>query len=56
LRSSLYKDDAAIFVALIKEDIVNLSNILEGFSEVTELFMNFQRGFVNANSVPEYQP
>ena len=31
LRTSLYADDAAIFVAPNKEDIANLSSILDGF-------------------------
>jgi hypothetical protein len=31
LRSSLYVDDAAIFIVPIKEDIQNHSSIVEGF-------------------------
>jgi hypothetical protein len=35
LQTSLYADDAAIFVAPIKEDIRNLALILENFGDVT---------------------
>jgi hypothetical protein len=35
LRTSLYADDAAFFVAPIKSDIENLAAILENFGEVT---------------------
>jgi hypothetical protein len=35
LHTSLYADDAAMFVASIKQDIQNLSTILHNFGEVT---------------------
>jgi hypothetical protein len=41
LRTSLYADDAAIFLDPLKEDIHNLANILDGFGEVTGLCTNF---------------
>jgi hypothetical protein len=41
LRTSLYADDAAIFVAPIKEDIQNLARILHNFGKVTGLSTNF---------------
>jgi hypothetical protein len=41
VRTFLYADDAAVFVAPIKEDITNLSTILERFGEVTGLCTNF---------------
>jgi ketosteroid isomerase-like protein len=37
VRTSLYADDAAVFVAPIKEDIMNLASILQNFGEVTGL-------------------
>lgn len=46
MRTSLYADDAAIFVAPIKEDILNLASILEGFGEVTGLCTNFHKSSV----------
>jgi mannosylglycoprotein endo-beta-mannosidase len=46
LRTSLYADDAAIFVAPIKEDIQNLANILHSFGEVTGLATNFLKSSV----------
>jgi hypothetical protein len=46
LRTSLYADDAAVFVAPIKEDIQNLAMILEKFGDVTGLCTNFQKSFV----------
>jgi hypothetical protein len=46
LRTSLYADDAAIFAAPIKEDIQNLSSILEGFGEVSRLGANLQKSYV----------
>jgi mannosylglycoprotein endo-beta-mannosidase len=41
IRTSLYADDAAIFVSPIKEDIQNLSCILHNFGKVTGLSTNF---------------
>jgi hypothetical protein len=46
LRTSLYTDDAAIFVAPIREDIQNLANIHHSFGEVTGLSTNFRKIFV----------
>jgi hypothetical protein len=37
------QDDAAVFVASLKEDINNLAAILESFGEVTGLCTNFQK-------------
>jgi mannosylglycoprotein endo-beta-mannosidase len=42
LRTSLYADDAAVFVAPFKEDIQNLASILNGFGEVTDLCTNIR--------------
>jgi hypothetical protein len=41
LRTSLYADDVAVFLALFKEDIQNLAHILHDFGEVTGLCKNF---------------
>ena len=46
MRTSLYADDAAIFMAPIKQDIDNLSVILRGFGEVTGLCTNFRKSSV----------
>jgi hypothetical protein len=46
LRTSLYEDDAAVFVDPIKEDIQTLAAILERFGEVNGLRTNFQKGSV----------
>jgi hypothetical protein len=46
LRTSLYADDAAVFVAPFREDIINLAKILESFGEVTGLCTNFQKSSV----------
>ena len=46
MRTSLYADDAAIFVAPYKEDIQKLSAILSTFGEVTGLCINFQKSSV----------
>ncbi|KAK1684747.1 hypothetical protein QYE76_045595 [Lolium multiflorum] len=46
VRTSLYADDAAVFVAPIKEDIANMDTILERFGEVTRLCTNFQKSSV----------
>jgi hypothetical protein len=43
LMTSLYADDAAIFVAPVKSDIQNLASILEGFDDVTDLCTNLQK-------------
>jgi hypothetical protein len=49
LRASLYADDVAVFVAPIREDIINLAKILECFGDVTGLCTNFQK---NSGSHP----
>ncbi|XP_073367762.1 uncharacterized protein [Aegilops tauschii subsp. strangulata] len=41
VQTSLYADDAALFMAPIKRDIDNLAAILRGFGEVTGLSTNF---------------
>jgi mannosylglycoprotein endo-beta-mannosidase len=46
LRTSLYADDAAVFVAPFKVDIDNLASILRTFGEVTGLCTNFQKSTV----------
>ncbi|KAK1668555.1 hypothetical protein QYE76_056714 [Lolium multiflorum] len=46
LRTSLYADDAAVFVAPFKEDIQNLANILGNFGDATGLCTNFQKSAV----------
>jgi hypothetical protein len=46
LRTSLYVDDAAIFVAPFNDDIRNLTSILHDFGEVTRLCANCQKSFV----------
>jgi mannosylglycoprotein endo-beta-mannosidase len=46
LRTSLYADDAAVFVAPLKHDIQNLEAILHSFGEVTGLCTNFQKSSV----------
>lgn len=43
---SLYADDAAIFIAPVKEDIDNISAILASFGDVTGLVANPQKGIV----------
>jgi len=43
LRTSLYADDAAIFVRPVAQDMVNLRSILQSFDEATELFTNMQK-------------
>jgi hypothetical protein len=45
LRTSLYADDAA-FVASIKDDIRNLTGIIQSFGEVTGLCTNFLKIYV----------
>lgn len=44
--SSLYADDAAIFVAPFKEDIQQLTSILAGFGEVTGFTTNLEKSSV----------
>jgi hypothetical protein len=44
--TSLYADDAVIFVAPIKEDITCLTSILATFGEVTGLGANHQKSLV----------
>jgi mannosylglycoprotein endo-beta-mannosidase len=46
LRTSLYADDAAVFVATIKQDVQNLAMILRRFGEVTGLCTNFAKSSV----------
>ena len=46
MRTSLYADDAAIFMAPIKSDVDNLATILKGFGDVTGLCTNFHKSFV----------
>lgn len=46
LRTSLYADDAAVFLAPIKEDIDNFTQILNYFGQVTGLCTNFQKSSV----------
>ena len=46
MRTSLYGDDAAVFVAPIKKDIDNLSVLLGAFGDVTGLCTNFQKSSV----------
>jgi mannosylglycoprotein endo-beta-mannosidase len=46
IRTSLYADDAALFVAPFKEDIQNIASILKSFGEVTGLCTNFQKSAV----------
>lgn len=43
MRTSLYVDDAAVFMAPIKGDIKNLLAILVGFGEVSGLCTNFHK-------------
>ena len=43
VRTSLYADDAAVFVAPIKSDVDNLATILRGFGDVTGLCTNFHK-------------
>lgn len=46
VRTSLYADDAAVFVTPIKRDIDQLVAILKGFGEVTGLCTNFHKSSV----------
>jgi hypothetical protein len=46
MRTSLYSDDAVIFMAPIREDFEALSRILNGFGEVTGLVTNMQKSSV----------
>ena len=46
LRTSLYTDDAAVFVAPIKEDVQNFASILQAFGEVTGFCTNFDKSSV----------
>jgi hypothetical protein len=46
IRTSLYADDAAVFLAPIKEDIQNLASILLDFGDVTGLRTNFQKSTI----------
>jgi hypothetical protein len=45
-RASLYADDAAVFMLPFKEDIKNLSAILDSFGDATGLHTNFQKSSV----------
>jgi hypothetical protein len=53
--ASFYANDATIFVAPVKEDISNLSNILEGFGEVSGFCTIFQKSSVVPNSLCKCQ-
>jgi hypothetical protein len=46
LRTSLYADDAAVFIAPIKQDICNFATILQRFGNVTGLCTNFSKSSV----------
>jgi hypothetical protein len=46
LRTLLYADDAAVFVAPIKEDLQNLALILHRFGIVTGLCTNFNKSSI----------
>jgi hypothetical protein len=46
LRTSLYADDAAVFIAPFKEDIKNFAEILGHFGLVTGLHTNFEKSSV----------
>ena len=46
VRTSLYANDAAVFMAPIKKDIDNLATILHLFGNVTGLVTNFQKSSV----------
>jgi hypothetical protein len=46
LRTSLYADDAAVFIAPIKSDVQNIAGILQNFGEVTGLCTNFLKSSV----------
>jgi hypothetical protein len=46
LRTSLYADDTAVFVAPVKEDIQNLATIHQTFGDVTGLCTNFMKSSV----------
>ena len=43
LRTSLYEDDAALFLRPSKQDMTNLQQILQCFGEATGLFTNMQK-------------
>ena len=45
-RTSLYADDAAVFMAPVKQDIDNFALILNHFGKVTGLCTNFQKSLV----------
>ena len=44
--TSLYTDDAAVFVAPFKEDVPQFTSLLEGFGEVTGLVTNLEKSLV----------
>jgi hypothetical protein len=46
IHASLYVDDATVFLAPIREDIINLAKILESFGEVTGQYTNFPKSNV----------
>jgi hypothetical protein len=56
LRTSLYVDDTAIFVAPIKEDSQNLACILHDFGKVTGLCKNFQKNLRGPNKMWLLEP
>lgn len=41
LRTSLYTDDAAIFIILNQDDLLAVKNILQTFGQATGLVTNF---------------
>jgi hypothetical protein len=49
LCTSLYADDTAVFMVLIKDDIQNLGAILQIFREVTNLCINFPKKLRHSN-------
>ena len=46
MRTTLYADDVVVFMALIKRDIDNLSEILKSFGDVTGLYTNFHKSSI----------
>jgi hypothetical protein len=46
IRTSLYVDDASVFVAQIKDGVWNLSSILDFFGKAIRLEINFKKSTV----------
>jgi hypothetical protein len=44
--TSLYADDAAVFIACMKQDIANLASIVTSFGHVSSLLANSQKSIV----------